>query len=104
LFTGGNDDGIFEIDENSGIITLNKTLNASVTLSHVLQIQAYDTVNMATLNVTVNVRTGKLIKKENEETILPLNFYFLNSNQFIFYIYLGCNTCNTIFMSKVLDW
>ena len=58
-FAGGNDDGIFGMDANTGNIALNNPLNATAALSHVVVLEANDTVNTATHNVTFNVRTGK---------------------------------------------
>ncbi|XP_053372975.1 protocadherin Fat 4-like [Mercenaria mercenaria] len=69
LITGGNDN-IFEIDDVSGNITLITALNASAKLTHVLTLQANDTVNVATFNVTFTLSTAPIMVIPDQVTVV----------------------------------
>ncbi|XP_053372513.1 protocadherin Fat 4-like [Mercenaria mercenaria] len=66
---GGDEDGAFIIDGVSGNVTLEKSLNASEKLTHVLHLRANDTVNVAKFNVTLNVRTAPFMNIPDTVTV-----------------------------------
>jgi hypothetical protein len=61
MFTDGNDDNIFAIDAESGNLTLQSALIPTTVedLTHNIVLQANDSINSATLNLTIAVKTGK---------------------------------------------
>lgn len=60
-FTDGNDGDSFELDATNGNLTIKTGLDFGTTVAYTLKISANDSLNTATLNLTINVKTGKCI-------------------------------------------
>lgn len=84
FFSAGNDDGIFQIDGISGIISLEKK---PVSEQYILKIKVSDSgtpVLTATTDVTINVDDSKFIYLTNKSVLLCYLSYSTNVSKIYF--------------------